>query len=179
MSQRNSGYVREARDLYQTPAWVTHELLRVFPIPDVVWEPACGYGKIVKELPCRVFSSDIQPGIQHGKEINFLSTLCVPFRVHGSIAIITNPPFDQAYEFCKHAIKLMEPHKGSVAMLLRCDFDHAKTRTDIFRDCPAFSKKLTLLRRIIWFERKGAAPSYNHAWFIWDWNHNGPPQIVY
>jgi hypothetical protein len=36
-----------------------------------------------------------------------------------------------------------------------------------------------LLKRIVWFERKGAAPSFNHAWFIWDWQHHGPPILAY
>jgi hypothetical protein len=68
-------------------------------------------------------------------------------------------------------------------MLLRCDFDHAQSRTHLFRDCPALAKKLVLLRRIAWFvEANGkpkASPSFNHAWFIWDWQHDGPPTIGY
>lgn len=34
-------------------------------------------------------------------------------------------------------------------------------------------------KRIVWFERKGAAPSFNHAWYIWDWEHRGFPTIAY
>ena len=81
--------------------------------------------------------------------------------------IVTNPPYEQAEEFCAHALKLTAPVKGFVAMLLRCDFDHAKRRAYLFADCPQFAKKIVLTRRIVWFvEADGkpkASPSFNHA----------------
>ena len=96
-------------------------------------------------------------------------------------AIVTNPPYSHATEFCEHALRLMEPCGGVVAMLLRTDFAHAKSRQFLFRDCPAFNKKVELLRRITWFKpepgSKGKSPSENHAWFIWDWRHEGPATI--
>ncbi len=64
-----------------------------------------------------------------------------------------------------------------------CDFDHAKRRAYLFADCPQFAKKIVLTRRIVWFvEADGkpkASPSFNHAWFLWDWQHAGPPVIAY
>lgn len=176
LSQRSSGYERKENDFYETPEWVTQELLRVIPRPQFTWEPACGSGKIAKLFHPDVLATDISSNYLDAVNYDFLKTTVVPTAVS---AIITNPPFHLATEFCRHAVKLMQPVDGMVCMLLRCDFDHAKTRTDLFRDCPAFAIKLPLLRRIVWFERKGAAPSYNHAWFIWDWKHNGPPQIKY
>jgi len=38
---------------------------------------------------------------------------------------------------------------------------------------------LVLTRRIVWFEAPKAAPSFNHAWYIWDWKHVGPPVLAY
>jgi hypothetical protein len=52
-------------------------------------------------------------------------------------------------EFCAQALKLTAPVKGFVAMLLRCDFDHAKRRAYLFADCPQFAKKIVLTRRIV------------------------------
>jgi hypothetical protein len=98
-------------------------------------------------------------------------------------AIITNPPYDSAQAFIEHALRMMEPAGGQVAMLLRTDFDHAKSRTHLFRDCPAFAKKLVLMKRIVWFaEANGkpkASPSFNHAWYLWDWRHEGAPAVAY
>jgi hypothetical protein len=64
-------------------------------------------------------------------------------------------------------------------MLLRTDYDHAVTRQQLFRDCPQFAKKLILTRRIVWFAGPKAAPSFNHAWFIWNWKHQGSPTLAY
>lgn len=93
---------------------------------------------------------------------------------------IRAPSFDVIRE---HAIQLMEPVKGFVAMLMRTDFDHAKSRAHLFANCPAFAKKVVLTKRITWFEpepgAKGKSPSFNHAWFIWDWRHEGAPTLAY
>ena len=49
-----------------------------------------------------------------------------------------------------------------------------------FEDCPQWAKKVVLRRRIMWFPSEtGDGPSDNHAWYIWDWRHEGPPTIVY
>jgi len=183
MSQRDSGYARKERDLYETPEWVTEALIPHLPRrPDgLVWEPACGSGKmgdVLERWFSSVVRSDIEPQ-RNSVELNFLEAGLW----RGAGAIITNPPYELATEFCEHALKLMEPVGGLVAMLLRTDFDHAKSRAHLFRDCPAFAKKLVLTKRIVWFEpepgAKGKSPSFNHSWWIWDWQHKGPPTIAY
>lgn len=177
MSQRESGYARKERDLYETPEWVTEALRPHLPFigRGPVWEPACGSGQMQKVLHSwfDVLGSDIDLGR------DFLTS-----DLQGSaVAIITNPPYDLGTEFIEHALRLTEPKRGVVAMLMRTDFDHAKSRTHLFRDCPAFYKKLVLMKRIAWFvEANGkpkASPSFNHAWYIWDWKHEGPPTIAY
>jgi hypothetical protein len=176
MSQRDSGYARKERDLYETPEWVTRAVLPQLPAASMIWEPACGNSRMVDVLKgaADVYASDICFGS------DFLKTRELPCAVGG---IVTNPPYDQATEFCEHALRLIEPVYGFVAMLLRTDFDHAKSRSHLFRDCPAFAKKLVLMKRIVWFvEDNGkpkASPSFNHAWYLWSWRHEGPPTIAY
>lgn len=168
MSQRDSGYERKERDLYETPAWVTEALLPHIPPPTVcIWEPACGSGKMVRVLRDAghsVKATDISDGLdfllQNEPHIDW---------------IITNPPYEQAREFIEHALTLAD----KVAMLLRTDFDHAKTRQHLFGKCPSFAKKLVLTKRIKWFEDSTGQPSFNHAWFVWDHLHVGPPVLVY
>jgi len=180
MSQRESGYARKERDLYETPEWVTEALLPHLPRrPRMIWEPACGNGKMVSAFEAdgfQVLATDLATGQ------DFFAYWAPPV-VEFDEAIFTNPPYEQGSMFVEHALKLMEPCGGQVAMLMRTDFDHAKTRSHLFRDCPAFAKKVVLTRRIVWFEpepgAKGKSPSFNHAWFIWDWKHEGPPTIGY
>lgn len=176
MSQRDSGYARMARDLYETPAWATAALFPHLPSsPNVIWEPAAGSGKMAdalleaSEKVITVLRTDIATGT------DFLA--CTDHQ--SADAIITNPPYELATEFIWHARTLMGPVDGFVAMLLRTDFDHAKTRADLFGACPHFAKKVVLTRRIQWFEDSKGSPSFNHAWFLWDWKHRGPPTLAY
>lgn len=174
MSQRDSGYERKERDLYETPEWVTHALVNghVRRVSHV-WEPACGSGKMVRALgvlDSTVTGTDIVLGY------DFLRANFTP---DGCDSIITNPPYEFATEFIVKALSLMLVPRGLVAMLLRTDFDHAKTRAYLFADCPQFAKKVVLTKRIKWFEESKGQPSFNHAWFIWDWRHEGRPTMAY
>jgi hypothetical protein len=172
MSQRDSGYERKERDCYETPEWVTEALLPYLPQMLKVWEPAAGSGKMARVLERRyrsVYQTDIERGV------DFLTSKTGPGFVE---AIITNPPYDQAAKFIEHALNLVNPI-GLVAMLLRTDFDHAKTRQHLFGQCKVFAKKIVLTKRIKWFEDSTGQPSFNHAWFIWDYEHEGPPALAY
>jgi hypothetical protein len=175
MSQRNSGYARNMGDFYETPAWVTAALMWHVPAAMKVWEPACGSGKMAEALMAaghEVMASDLARGQ------NFLRCIISPF--HAPLdAIITNPPYGIAAEFIEHALDLMKPCGGLVAMLLRTDFDHAASRRHLFADHPAFAAKLVLTKRIRWFEESTGSPSFNHAWFIWDWRHRDVPRLAY
>jgi hypothetical protein len=78
MVQRISNYERQPRDLYETPEWVTHALLRSKLVPFYKlqwWEPACASGKIAREVNA-VYASDIVTG--YGMVLDFLTTTDVP-----------------------------------------------------------------------------------------------------
>lgn len=175
MSQRDSGYERKERDLYETPPWATAALVPHLPErlkPGMcVYEPAAGSGKMVRALGNAGFlvdADDISEGC------DFLKCERADFS-----AIITNPPYELATKFIDRALDLQRNVSGIVAMLLRTDFDHAKTRERLFAKHPAFHKKVVLTKRIKWFEDSKGSPSFNHAWFIWDWQHQGAPTLAY
>ena len=172
MSQRVSGYERRAHDDYPTPRWVTKALVPHLPPEDYrVWEPAAGSGEMVTALvECGalvVVPTDIATG--H----DFL--VAPPPTIRG---IVTNPPYALATEFIERALSLI-PANGFVAMLLRADFDSAKTRRHLFADCRTFSKKIVLTKRIRWIEGSTGSPSFNHAWYVWERAHRGPPKLAY
>lgn len=173
MSQRWSEYKRQKNESYETPAWVTEALVPFLPNSLLtILDPAAGSGKIVRAL-IKCGYAAVGTDIARKRDgVDFLKT------DGDTEAVVTNPPYNQAAEFILHALAVTRKENGFVAMLLRTDFDHAQTRVHLFRH-EAFSKKIVLTRRIVWFERKGAAPSFNHAWFLWDWYHRGPPTIAY
>jgi hypothetical protein len=167
MSQRESGYERKALDQYETPSWVTLALVpHLSEINGVIWEPACGGGKMVaalRQAGFDVIGSDITDGV------DFLHH--APPQT-GISAIITNPPYALAREFIERALGF--DGVRVVAMLLRTDFDHAATRAHLFADCAMFATK-----RIRWFEDSTGSPSFNHCWMIWDRQHQGAPTLAY
>jgi len=179
MSQRDSGYERKERDLYETPEWVTEALLPHLPMrPLEIWEPACGSGKmsrVLARVPHSVTATDIYD--PEAISVDFLSLTEPVAGPHD--AIITNPPYELATEFIEKALNFQKPHNGFVVMLLRTDFDHAKGRSYLFGNCPAFAMKIVLTKRIRWFEDSSGSPSFNHAWFFWDHNWRSDPILRY
>jgi hypothetical protein len=173
MSQRPRGYERQSDDVYETPAWVTQVVVPYLRKHCLrLWDPANGpasrIARALRDEGFRVTATND----------NFLDRTSLPSsRIDG---ICTNPPYGVsgrlACQFIAHALELVPV----VAMLLRVDFDSGKTRTNLFRDCKTFDRKIVLLDRIVWFERKGAqGPSDNHCWLIWNVRHRGPPTIGY
>jgi hypothetical protein len=86
--------------------------------------------------------------------------------------IVTNPPYGPrgklAELFIEHGILRMG--YGFLALLLPADFDSARTRMHLFGDCGQFAGKLTLTRRVKWFEHPTnprMQPRENSAWYLW------------
>ncbi len=189
-----TGFKRIANDAYFTEPCVTEALLNTICLPQNVWEPACGDGSgIVAPLRSfghSVFASDLHEYPWRGPaEVrpdvgrDFLKS-DLPFE---SIeAIVTNPPFgDMSEAFIWHAIELMTPVRGKIAILQRTDYDAAKSRRGLFATHPAFSHKLVLHRRPRWIHDKPKseqkAPRFQYAWFLWDLAKDAsqPPVILY
>lgn len=95
-------------DLYETPACATRALIPFLDKGDVIWEPACGPGAIVRELReagFRVMATDLVDyglaGAGSGRD--FL----MERDGLGIDAIVTNPPFKMADDFTRHALTLV------------------------------------------------------------------------
>lgn len=181
MSQKNSGYARKPFDLYSTPAWCTEIIVPYLRGPNL-WEPARGDGHMVEVLRRHhfcVYYTDIAKGDDF-LEYDRAPTFGLSHNPRTPQAIVTNPPYSLAQEFVRKALELMAPVGGQVAMLLRVDFDSAKTRRDLFQNNPAWGTKIVFLDRIKWFEGESKkTPSENHAFFLWDFQHTGEPRIHY
>jgi hypothetical protein len=172
MSQRISGYPRQPDETYETPRWVSQTVANYLHGRCArLWDPANGptskLAQALRDEGFQVISTN------H----DFLKATLPDPQVK---AIVTNPPYGSggrlACAFITHALELVPV----VAMLLRVDFDSGKTRTALFGGCPMFAGKIVLLDPITWFERPVCAgPSDNHAWFLWNSGHSGPPAISY
>lgn len=167
-------------DLYETPGCAVRALLVVEPLPDVIWEPACGPGAIVRELRRAgklVYATDLVdwgcPGSDSG--VDFLMEKAPSFAVG---AIVTNPPYKLADEFVRHALGHGIP---KVIMLLRLAFLESERRRSILDSgllarVFVFRNRLPMMHRHDWTGPKSSnAKAY--AWFVWDLAHRGPAEM--
>jgi len=86
--------------------------------------------------------------------------------------IITNPPYTRPLvdDIITHQIERVESSQVyGVAVLLRSYFDHAKSRTAMFRDCPLYAGQIRLLFRPLWKKKEPGdhGPIHNFVWHIW------------
>jgi hypothetical protein len=167
-------------DLYETPDVAVHALMRAEELPQVIWECACGPGRIVNVLRAAgryVYATDL---VDYGcpeseARIDFLMERAPSFAIG---AVVTNPPFKLAGEFAAHALALGIP---KVIMLLRLAFMESERRTPILDNgllarVHVFRKRLPMMHRAGWEGRK-ANSGMAFAWFVWDLAHRGPTEL--
>ena len=161
-------HTRQAIDLHETPSLAVRALLRVEPLPGLVWDPCCGPGSIVSVLRQHghsVVASDVTD-YEWGQDAvyDFLSDRRLPPIAE---AIVMNPPYNQAADFVSRALDLV-PH---VYALLRLNF-YAAVRKDYpnlydrFRALHVFNRRLPMMHRAGWAGKK-ASSQFDHAWFVW------------
>jgi hypothetical protein len=169
-------------DLYETPPEATRALLKVEQLPHRIWEPACGRGAIVSVLRDHghdVVASDIEdygipitaPGYW-GRDF-FLEHAVPP----GTECILTNPPYKDAANFVRHALKLCP----RVIFLFRLAFLESTSRSDILEGgklarVHIFRNRLPMMHRDGWTGPR-ATNAIPFMWAVWDAAHAGPPAL--
>ena len=193
-SHGEAGYERKERDFYPTEPWVTRALLAavdfralsgLFCSQTLIWEPACGDGRMAEPIRAAgydVVASDIADYGYAAPCLDFLDPEALTALTGGGElrpvqAIVTNPPFDLALQFIRRALDLTKPASGKVAILQRHEFDAPKSNHPLFG--PPFAAKLVLPRRPKWSDDDKASPRFPYAWYVWDWTHSGPPVLRY
>lgn len=153
---------RRALDFYPTPVECTVALLDVLHLSGVkrIMEPACGNGAIsdvLRSYGFVAYSSDIQT--DYGVVRDFFE---IP-TTEKFDAVITNPPFNLSMQFIEKSLQ----HAPIVAMLLKSQYWHAKTRLDFFqKNLPAYVFPLTWRPDFLGGE-KGGKPTMECAWTVW------------
>lgn len=169
-------------DLYETPACATEALLRFEKLPEIVWEPACGPGAIVRVLRGaghKVYATDL---VDYGcpeseSRIDFLMETGAPTFIG---AVVTNPPFKLANQFVGHALMLAP----KVVMLLRLAFLEGTGRSPIM-DGGALARVYVFKNRLPMMHRAGRgtqvaktnSSTMAFAWFVWERSHKGPTEM--
>ena len=165
-------------DFYPTPPQATRALLSVERFNGTIWEPACGDGAISKVLlaqGCMVISTDlVYRGFGTGG-VNFLTETRTRAR-----NIVTNPPYGNglADAFVRHALRLVAPVGGSVAMLLNlASLAHPVRHHQWTRQPPAavyILDELTCWPNGI---ARGFAAEHRYCWAVWRPGPRGRPSL--
>lgn len=157
-----------ADDCYESPVEAIRTLMRVEDLPQVIWEPACGPGVLVRELRNvghLVIATDL---VDYGLEdstagVDFLMEHKTPCAVD---AILTNPPYKLANEFVRHGLKLCP----TVIMLLRLAYLEGDGRSDIIDNHLARvwlgRERLPMMHRRGWDGPRVGNAAMPFAWFI-------------
>ena len=123
---------RRALDFYPTPPEVTIALMEFLKLkPCRIWECASGNGamsEVLKYYGHDVIETDINTGTDYLEA------------KYDADAIITNPPFNLSAKFIEKALS----EADIVAMVLKSQYWHAKSRTELFnKHKPSYILTLT------------------------------------
>ena len=167
---------REPNDYYATSPKAVIKFMKIFQIPNVVCEPACGEGHISKVLEAynhKVYSSDlIDRGYGKGN-VDFFKTVKLPDDCN---CIITNPPYKFAMEFVLHSLKLLKDD-GLCIMFLKTTFLEGKNRYNkLFKYNPPlyvyqFVERVICANNGNFEQYPSSAISY--CWFVWKKGYKG------
>ncbi len=169
----------DSLDFFPTPPWATRAFVEYVAKPvlearsaDLVWEPACGEGHmaaILAESFKLVVASDVHP-YGYGSVGDFLQQQLTVLRPEW---IWTNPPFNAAVAFARHALALAG--KG-VALLVRTQWLHTIERWELFGDHPpfviAYYVERVPMHRGRWEPEGSTATDY--CWVCW--KHGAEPR---
>lgn len=177
MSKFGPKYERVALDHYPTPGETTAVALRHVKLGQVVCDPCCGPGRKILKEARRWGYTAVGSDIIYGTDFFSEQFERMAKRV-GKMDFLTNPPYGGrtgrlAVEFTLRCLRLSRRYS---VILLPLDFDSGATRQVLFGR-PDFAMKIILTNRIRWFN--GSAGMVNHAWYVFDKKHEGPPTITY
>jgi hypothetical protein len=166
-------------DCYETPPQAVHALLQVEQIPNVVWEPCCGPGSVVRGLRAtgrKVYATDL---VDYGcpdseSRMDFLLETRAPLDVG---CVVSNFPFKLAGEMVEHALQLVPV----VIALARLTFLESERRSNILDSgslarVHVFRSRLPMMHRRDWGGAKSTS-QVPYAWFVWRRDHQGPATL--
>ena len=165
---------RLKNDYYPTPPIGTLTLLKNYPVPKRIWEPAAGRGHISAELVRNgheVISTDLftyeNSLVQTKFNIDFLTA-----DRQDVDGVITNPPFGSNLPE-KLIYRMLDTHGYDfLAILCRITFMESARRYKLFKEHPptkilAFSERINCNEDYYQINH-GIGGMICYGWFIWD-----------
>lgn len=160
---------RNDLDYYETPEWATASLLAHHRMDreDLILEPACGDGAIVRALQAagfsRIMTNDIDPRHPANRHRDAADPAFWHMKTIQEVDhVVTNLPFDVAFPILEQAEIVA---KGSVCLLLRLSFlEPTRERGEWLALHPP-SRIINLPRHSF---RGSGNDTVTCAWFVWE-----------
>jgi hypothetical protein len=170
---------REANEHYVEPEWCSERLFEEEEFDGPIWDPCCGFGRIVisaKKAGLNASGSDL---INRGWDSSltphdFLSSslIVVP-------NIVCNPPFDIAPQFALHALKLAHRKVAMIFPTARLNAAHWLKGTPLARvwlmtPRPSMPPGYTITAG----EKPGGGKT-DFCWLVWSKGRIGPADLMW
>ena len=179
----HSNEERAEWDYYSTDPRAVELLLELEEFAPNIWECAAGehhIAKVLKDAGYNVKCSDIVDRTGDTEVIDFLK-----YKGEFNGTIITNPPYNQALEFCKKALQTITDG-NKVIMFLKLSFLEGQGRKEFFKECPP--KRIWVSSARLGCAKNGefkrdkkgnikADSAVAYCWYVWEKNFKGSPEI--
>lgn len=180
---------RAEHDYYPTPRWVVDAIVPYLPIPQRVFDPACGTGELLSVYP-EAEKTGIEIDRERASRVAGIISL-----VHGHDSLprvtvgdalttpwpsadllIMNPPFKRANEFIRRAMEWRRagPYRPTVACLARLTILESESRRELHTEYP--SDVYVLARRPSFAH--GKTDSTTCVWLVWSPGGGGRWRVI-
>ena len=181
-------WARDEYDWYVEP----HECSRAFfqhePISGTVWDPACGFGRIVGQassLNLASVGTDVVRRSELCSQVfDFFSPEAMSFsNEHEDINIVTNPPFGRAEDFVRRALEIVKPGYKVAAVLpivWLAGFSTKRAwlpRSPLLRVFPISPRPSMPPGRAILEGQRPGNGTKDYCWLVWEVGYTGNPEV--
>lgn len=168
---------RETNEHYVEPEWCSKRLFEEEVFQDNIWDPCCGFGRIVisaKKAGLDAGGSDL---IDRGWD----STLTPHDFLSSSLIfapnIVCNPPFNIASHFALHALHLAHRKVAMIFPTARLNAAHWLQGTPLVRIWLMTPRPSMPPGHTITAGLKPGGGKMDYAWLVWEKGFVGTPEI--
>jgi hypothetical protein len=170
---------REPHEHYVEEHWCSRRLFETEPIEGMVWDPACGWGRICDSAIATghtIFYSDIvDRGYDpHGSKIvrDFLKP---NWPVVDNI--VTNPPFDLFEQFAHHALTLTRRKVAMIWLVRRLNAAHWLEQTPLRRIYLMTPRPSMPPGHVIARGERPGGGTQDFCWLVWEHGFGGSAEV--
>jgi hypothetical protein len=170
-------WVKDPLGYYVEPRWVDERLFKVERFDGVVWDPACGSGRIPDAARAAGYSVVATDAVNRGYEhFNKVLDFFGCDELLGNV-VVSNPPYDYVREFVEHALIL---GADAVAMICQARWLNAARwlqTTPLARVYLLTPRPSMPPGRRVEAGLKPQGQKDDFIWLIFRRDHFGPPEL--